>query len=125
LNGAPIRAATTTALERGIVECGWSSRVPTDTYLALCGRVMATGAMLRNGGSGALGLAETAAGRLDGYVERHINVWDVAAALAVLAEAGAAVSSFMDGNGPASGGPILAAAPGVADALAAAAGVLG
>lgn len=117
LNGRPIRVAATTALPRGIVECGWSSRVPAAEYLALCGRVMATGAMLRSGGSGALGLAETAAGRIDGYAELHINLWDVAAALAVLAEAGAVVSGFMDGLGPVRGAPILAAAPGVADAL--------
>ena len=78
---------------------------------------MATGAMLRAGGSGALGLAETAAGRIDGYVEVHINLWDVAAALAVLAEAGAVVNGFMEGAGPTEGAPILAAAPGVAAAL--------
>jgi myo-inositol-1(or 4)-monophosphatase len=117
LNGRPIRAAATTALQRGVVECGWSPRRATAEYLALCDRVMATGAMLRSGGSGALGLAETAAGRIDGYVELHINLWDVAAALAVLAEAGAVVSGFMDGAGPIRGAPILAAAPGVADAL--------
>jgi myo-inositol-1(or 4)-monophosphatase len=125
LNGKVIRAAATTALGRGIVECGWSPRVPVAEYMALCGRVMATGAMLRAGGSGALGLAETAAGRIDGYVELHINLWDVAGALAVLAEAGAVVSGFMDGDGPVSGAPILAAAPAVAQALMAAVGPLG
>lgn len=117
LNGAPIHAAGTTDLSRAMVECGWSPRRSTPDYIALCSRVMGTGAMLRSGGSGALGLAEVAAGRIDGYVELHINLWDVAAALAVLAEAGAFVSGFMDGTGPVSGAPILAAAPGVAAAL--------
>ena len=78
LNNAPIRAASTASLERAIVEVGWSSRVPAPDYLALLGRVMASGAAPRSGGSGALGLAETAAGRIDAYVERHINLWDVA-----------------------------------------------
>jgi len=78
---------------------------------------MAAGAMLRAGGSGALGLADVAAGRIDGYIEMHINLWDVAAALCVLAEAGVDVSPFMDGNGPTDGNPIRAAAPGVAHAL--------
>ena len=64
---------------------------------------------------------EVAAGRIDGYVERHINLWDVAAALAVLAEAGAVTSDFLGGDGLTGGNPILAAAPGVADALRAAA----
>lgn len=125
LNGAPIRAAGTVALERGIVECGWSPRARDADFLALCGRVRGTGAMLRSGGSGALGLAETAAGRIDGYAELHIHLWDVAGALAVLAEAGAVVSPFMDGAGPRSGGPILAAAPGVAAALKMAAALPG
>ena len=118
LNGAPIHAAATADLGRAMVECGWSPRHPTAAYLALCQRAMASGAMLRAGGSGALGLAEVAAGRLDGYLEQHINLWDVAGALALLAEAGAVVSGFMDGDGPMAGGPILAAAPGVAAALA-------
>ena len=117
LNDAPIRAAGTTDLSRAIVECGWSPRRPTSDYVALCGRVMEAGAMMRSGGSGALGLAEVAAGHLDAYVEMHINLWDVAAALAVLAEAGAVVSGFMDGAGPTQGAPILAAAPGIAEAL--------
>ena len=78
--------------------------------------------MLRASGSGALGLADVAAGRIDGYVEAHINLWDVAAALCLLAEAGAVVSPFMAGDGPAHGNPIRASAPGVAEALALIAG---
>lgn len=119
LNGAPIAAAATSGLDRAIVEAGWSPRVATADYLALTGQIMAAGAMLRSGGSGALGLADVAAGRLDGYAEKHINLWDCAAALAVLAEAGAAVSAFLPANAL-HGGPILAAAPGVAEALCAA-----
>ncbi len=118
LNGAAIRAAETAALDRAIVEIGWSPRMATADYLALCGRVIAAGAAPRSMGSGALGLAETASGRVDGYAELHINLWDVAAALAILAEAGAVVNGFMDGDAPEVGGPILAAAPGVATALA-------
>ena len=75
--------------------------------------------MPRLNGSGALGLADVAAGRTDAYVELHINLWDVAAALVILAEAGARVSPFMSGDGPIAGNPILACAPGIADALSA------
>ncbi len=117
LNGYPIRAATTATLSRAIVECGWSPRRSKREYMALCTRVMESGSMLRAGGSGALGLAEVAAGLLDGYVELHINLWDVAAALAILAESGAVVSGFMYRDGPKTGAPILAAAPGIAAAL--------
>jgi myo-inositol-1(or 4)-monophosphatase len=122
LNGQPIRAAATAATGDAIVECGWSPRRPNSEYLALCGRVMGTGAAIRAGGSGALGLAEVAAGRIDGYVELHINLWDVAAALAVLHEAGARTNDFLGGDGIAAGNPIRAAAPDVSDALERAAG---
>ncbi len=125
LNDVPIRAATTSDLSRAIVECGWSPRRANADYVAMCDRVLATGAMMRACGSGALGLVEVAAGRMDGYVERHINVWDVAAALAVLAEAGAVTSDFLGGGGLESGNPILAAAPGVAEALRIAAALPG
>jgi myo-inositol-1(or 4)-monophosphatase len=118
LNGVPIRAATTTALERAMVEIGWSARRPNAGFLALYDKLLAAGVMPRLGGSGALGLADVAAGRIDGYLELHINLWDVAGALVILDEAGAAVSRFMDGDGPTAGNSIRAAAPGIADALA-------
>jgi myo-inositol-1(or 4)-monophosphatase len=41
----------------------------------------------------------------------------VAAALVLLTEAGAAVSPFLEGDGPTTGNPILACAPSVAGAL--------
>jgi myo-inositol-1(or 4)-monophosphatase len=120
LNGTPIRAAETTDLARATIELGWSHRRPRETFIGLADRIIAAGAMPRLNGSGALGLADVAAGRTDAYVELHINLWDVAAALTILAEAGATVSSFMAGDGATAGNPILAAAPGIAAALSAA-----
>ncbi len=117
LNGVPIQVAATTELDRATVECGWSPRRSNAEFLALAQSVMAGGATLRAGGSGAMGLADVAAGRIDAYVELHINLWDVAAALTILAEAGAAVSPFTDGHGTMQGNPILAAAPGLDAAL--------
>lgn len=120
LNGTPIHAAETTELTRATVELGWSQRRPREAFLALADSIIAAGAMPRLNGSGALGLADVAAGRTDAYVELHINLWDVAAALTILAEAGAKVSNFMAGDGATAGNAILAAAPGVAQALSAA-----
>lgn len=122
LNGARIAAAATSSLDRAIIEAGWSPRVAAVDFLGICDRLLGAGVMLRSGGSGALGLADVAAGRMDGYAELHINLWDCAAALAILAEAGAAVNAFLP-HGAAVGGPILAAAPGIAGALAEATGL--
>jgi myo-inositol-1(or 4)-monophosphatase len=114
LNGRAIRAATTTDPRRATIEVGWSPRLPDTDFQGLANNVQASGAMLRAGGSGAMGLADVASGRLDGYIEAHINLWDVAGALPILAEAGALVSPFLAGDGPVSGDMIYAFAPGLA-----------
>jgi len=117
LNGRPIRVSDATDMGRAMVEIGWSPRSDTAAFHALNRRVMAAGAMLRAAGSGAMALADVACGRLDGYCELHIRLWDVAAGLAILSEAGAVVSDFLAGSGPTTGDEILAAAPGVAAEL--------
>jgi myo-inositol-1(or 4)-monophosphatase len=119
LNGKPIRAADTRETGQAIMELGWSRRRPNAEYLAVCEHVLAGGSSLRQGGSGALGLADVAIGRLDGYAELHIHLWDVAAALVILREAGAKVSDFMANDGAAKGNAIFACAPGLAGAWSA------
>ena len=121
LNGRPIGVSPAADPARAMVEVGWSPKVSRADFVATTDRVMALGAMPRSGGSGAMALADVASGRLDGYIELYINLWDVAAALAILSEAGAVVSPFLRSGGLERGIPILAAAPGVAAALSEAA----
>ncbi len=116
LNGDPVRAADTSATKQAIMEVGWSRRRPNADYIKICERILADGAGLRHGGSGALGVADVAIGRLDGYAELHINLWDVAAALVILREAGAKVSDFLSADGATKGNAIVACAPALADA---------
>jgi myo-inositol-1(or 4)-monophosphatase len=125
LNGAAIRAAETADMARATVEFGWSHRRPATAFASMVQRVIEAGAAPRLSGSGALGLADVAAGRSDAYVELHINLWDVAAALALLREAGAHVSPFLEGDGPDRGKPILACAPGIASELTRVIGICG
>jgi myo-inositol-1(or 4)-monophosphatase len=61
-------------------------------------------------------LVDVAVGRQDGYAELHIHLWDVAAALVILREAGARVSDYMAGSAAMEGNGIVACAPGLADA---------
>lgn len=119
LNGAPIRAAATPDLSRATVEIGWSLRCPIGDYVALVNRVMVAGAGMRCAGSGSLGLVETAAGRLDAYLELHINSWDAAAALAIAREAGCWINDFESGDWLRNGNPIAFAAPAVGPTLGA------
>ena len=48
-------------------------------------------------GSAALDMAYVAAGRCDGYWQRNLNYWDVAAGIVLVKEAGGFVTDF-DGN---------------------------
>jgi myo-inositol-1(or 4)-monophosphatase len=123
LNGEPIRATATTALDEATVEFGWTARRPFGHYVDLLSRIAATGAVIRRGGSGALGLAYVAAGRIEAYAEHSINSWDVCAGLVIVKEAGGRVSDFFGTVGAREPGPVLAAAPGIADWIAVTTGI--
>ncbi len=94
-----------------LVEVGVSSRKPLDDYLGTVKRLMSANVETRRCGSGALGLAQVATGEIDGYFERHINAWDVAAGLLLVTEAGGCVNDFFAGDGIRNGNPVLACAP--------------
>lgn len=119
LNGAPIQAAPTTEFARATIEIGWSLRRPAADFVALVGRVMSAGAGVRSSGSGTLGLVETALGRLDAYIELHINSWDACGALAIAREAGCWTNAFDSGAWLEDGNPICFAAPALGPQLAA------
>jgi myo-inositol-1(or 4)-monophosphatase len=53
---------------------------------------------IRRMGAAALDLAMVACGRLDGYWERGINSWDVAAGIVLVREAGGFVTDFAGGG---------------------------
>ncbi len=73
---------------------------------------------VRRIGSAALDLCMVAAGQLDAYYEHGLQVWDCAAGALIAAEAGArVVLPPPDADGA---GLVVAAAPGIADALLAA-----
>ncbi len=84
---------------------------------ALVARLLPQVRDIRRLGSAALDLCLVAAGRLDAHYEHGLSVWDWAAGALIAAEAGAVVR-LPDPGRP--GGLLLAAAPGVADALTAA-----
>lgn len=123
LNGKAMRVSATPDMRHATVELGWSTRRPLDDYLAMVKRVFATGAGVLRQGSGALGMAYVAAGRIDGYGELHINAWDVLAGLLIVREAGGWTNEFLAGDGLTRGNPILACTPALRFALAEATGI--
>jgi myo-inositol-1(or 4)-monophosphatase len=123
LNGKAMRISKTTAMNRAMIELGWSARRSATDYADMLCRVLGTGASFRRAGSGALGIAYVADGRSDGYVELHINSWDCLAGIVMAKEAGALVNDFLAGDGLRQGNTVLAVTPGIAEALIAATGV--
>jgi myo-inositol-1(or 4)-monophosphatase len=100
-----------------LVEIGCSRRRPLARYLDLVGRTFAAGCEFRRLGSGALGLARVATGETDGYLELHINAWDVLAGIAIVREAGGWTSDFLAGEGLSQGNPIIACTPELRETL--------
>ncbi len=124
LNGETIHVTDIDRPEFASVEMGWSPRLPFATHNAIMTRIAATGMRVRHGGSGSLAIAYVAAGRTDGFVEAHINSWDVLAGLVLVKEAGGVLNDFIgDGSGLKAGNPVLAAAPGMARLLSECSGI--
>jgi len=123
LNGEPIRTAGTAAFDSACVEFGWSPRKTNEAYLAAYAAILNRGANVRRAGSGALGLAFVADGRSDAYAELHMNPWDCLAGLLLVMEAGGKVGPFLGEGGLTVGGPVIAAAPGIARTMSEAVGL--
>jgi myo-inositol-1(or 4)-monophosphatase len=117
LNGEPMRTAQTATLDRSLIEVGRASRQPQAGYLAMLEKVMGAGMMIRGAGSGALAVANVASGRVDACFETHMYAWDCLAGLVLVEEAGGRINNFLAGEGLVKGNVILAAAPGIAEAL--------
>jgi myo-inositol-1(or 4)-monophosphatase len=96
---APIHVSAETELISGLLATGY----PYDVHTSPADNLTYTRAFakraqgLRRAGSAALDVVYVAAGRLDGYWELKVHVWDVAAAIAILLEAGGRVT-LLDGR---------------------------
>ena len=73
--------------------------------------VMQSCAGVRRFGSAALDLAWVAAGRYDGYWEKGLNIWDIAAGILLVREAGGFVSDFGSRDKALETGNVVAANP--------------
>jgi myo-inositol-1(or 4)-monophosphatase len=81
------------------------------------GRLMPHCAGIRRLGSAALDLAYVAAGRLDGFWERRLRIWDIAAGLVLAREAGAIVEGAEANERPEDSGTVITATPKLFPAL--------
>ena len=115
-DGLPIGVTATTELELALVATGFSYDPARRTrQAAVLTQVVPKVRDIRRFGAAAVDLCSVACGRVDAYYERGLAPWDLAAGGLIAAEAGAVVSDFE--GGPAGFEGVLAATPGVADAL--------
>lgn len=109
LNGAPIHVSFVDRLISSMLVTGFSYDFERRAQQAEVWRDFLTRVQaIRQTGSAALNLCYIAAGRLDGYWERGISPWDVAAGAVIVTEAGGSVSNMRGGSFHSDGREILA-----------------
>jgi myo-inositol-1(or 4)-monophosphatase len=98
LDGEPIRVSETAEPIQGLIATGLPyDRERMPEALELFGRFAALSRGMRRLGAAALDLCYVACGRLDGYYERDVWPWDVAAGSLILEEAGGKVTDYRGG----------------------------
>jgi myo-inositol-1(or 4)-monophosphatase len=110
LNDRRIRVASRRGLADAVIACGLPHRGRGDLALGLreLGAIQDKVAGLRRFGAAALDLAFIAAGRVDGYWERNLSPWDMAAGLLLVREAGGYVPELEGGDAMVTKGHIAA-----------------
>ena len=97
-----------------LVECCLGCGIPPlskakdhGRFLRDLAAMMSRAGGIRRLGSASLDLAYVASGRLDGYWERNLKSWDIAAGIVLVREAGGYVSDCDGGNGFLASGDIV------------------
>ncbi len=119
LNGFRIRTSNARDLNNTVLATAFpfkdKSRNPE--YLNSFAEIFARCGDVRRCGSAALDMAYVAAGRYDGYWERGVKPWDIAAGELLVRESGGLVTDFSGGNDPMHSGEMVAGSPKVVQTL--------
>ncbi len=92
-----------------MADCVFATGIPFlgkpghETFLREAHEIMAISAGIRRFGAASLDLAYVAAGRFDGYWERGLDIWDVAAGTLIAREAGALLQGVDPEDNPLDG----------------------
>lgn len=106
----PIQVSETAVLAKSLLVTGFAydrRETVDNNYAEFCHFTHLTQGV-RRGGAASLDLAYVACGRLDGYWERGLSPWDMAAGAVLVAEAGGKVSAYDQSPFDAFSGRILA-----------------
>jgi myo-inositol-1(or 4)-monophosphatase len=105
-----IRVSGRRSLIEGVFATGipFAAKKTLPAMLQDLARLMPAVAGVRRWGAASLDLAYVAAGRFDGYWERELNAWDVAAGILLVREAGGMVTGLREGQNPLEDGALIA-----------------
>ena len=119
LNGKSMRVSGRAELSGALLVTGFPFKelARLDEYLEGFRRLLKVSAGVRRDGAAALDLAWVAAGRSDGFWEMGLAPWDVAAGGLLVQEAGGVVTDYQGGNRWLEGRTIVAATPGLHEAM--------
>ncbi|GCD42477.1 inositol monophosphatase family protein [Streptomyces paromomycinus] len=111
-NGEPVRCRPAPPLSQALIGTGFAYLSERRAAQAEVLRTLLPQVRdIRRGGSAAIDLCDVACGRLDGYYERGLNPWDMAAGALIAREAGAPTGGRP--GEPASNDLVVAASPDV------------
>jgi myo-inositol-1(or 4)-monophosphatase len=95
-NRRSMKVSQTDELNRSLLVTGFAydrRQTPDTNYAEFCHLTHLTQGVRRDGAA-ALDLAYVACGRLDGYWERGLSIWDIAAGIVLVEEAGGQVTAY-------------------------------
>ncbi len=112
-NGKRIEVSPISALNEAILVTGFPyDRQDTfESLMRMLAYFLKHARGVRRLGSAALDLAYVASGRLDAYYEASLNIWDIAAGILLVKEAGGMVSDFNGGDNSLEKGEVIVANP--------------
>lgn len=110
LDSKRIRVNNNKTLDGSFIGTGFPVRTPEaiDSYTKVFNSILKQTSDIRRAGSAALDLAYVAAGRLDGFWESGLKIWDLAAGCLMVSEAGGYVGDFEGGENHLESGNVIA-----------------
>jgi myo-inositol-1(or 4)-monophosphatase len=110
LNDRRISVSHQTELSQALVAVGLAPNLSRDSYeLRSLIHLLMESQAVRRLGSAALNLCYVACGRLDGFWASSLKIWDIAAGVLIVREAGGVVSDLKGQDSHALGGALIAA----------------
>ncbi len=118
-NGSKLSVSKPINLSESLLVTGFAYdryEIEDNNYAEFCWLTHKTRGV-RRGGAAAVDLALVASGKLDGFWERGLEIWDIAAGAIIVYEAGGIVSNYPTGELDINSGKILACSPSINNEL--------